>query len=222
MTVRVNAVYFARWRFCWKKQESIMSDLQLREDILNGLEFEPSVNAAHIGVAVESGVVTLTGHVSTYPERPAAVKAVRRVKGVRAIAEEIEVRFLGDRKTTPDDEIAKRAVDVLGWDTMVPSGSIQITVHDGWVTLTGNVDWYYQLKAAEEDVRKLPGVRGVVNNIAITSRVQAQDVKRKNEDALKRHADALVGFLRDGACRAPDRSTVTMADAPTRVWNENQ
>jgi osmotically-inducible protein OsmY len=222
MTVRVNAVYFARWRFCWKKRESIMSDLQLRKDILNELEFEPSVNAAHIGVAVESGVVTLTRHVSTYLEKPAAVKAVRRVKGVRAIAEEIEVRFLGDRKTTPDDEIAKRAVDVLGWDTMVPSGSIQITVHDGWVTLTGNVDWYYQLKAAEEDIRKLPGVRGMVNNIAITSRVQAQDVKRKIEDALKRHADTLVGFLRDGARRAPDRSTVTMADAPTRVWNENQ
>src|SRR5271166_4850519 len=91
-----------------------MSDLQLRKDILNELEFEPSVNAAHIGVAVERGVVTLTGHASNYPEKLAAVKAVRRVKGVRAIAEEIEVRFLGDKKTTPDDEIAKRAVDILG------------------------------------------------------------------------------------------------------------
>ena len=167
-----------------------MNDLQLRKDVLDELEFEPRVNAASIGVAVERGAVTLTGHVSTYPEKLAAVKAVRRVKGVRAIADEIEVRFLGDRKAIPDDEIARCAMDIVGWDTLLPSGAIQIIVRDGWITLTGNVEWYYyQLKAAEEDVRKLPGVRGVTNNIAIAPRVEAQDVKRKIEDALKRHAE---------------------------------
>jgi osmotically-inducible protein OsmY len=172
-----------------------MSDLQLRQDILDELEFEPSVNAAHIGVAVESGVVTLTGHASTYPEKLAVVKAVRRVKGVRAIAEEIEVRLLGDKKTA-DDEIAKRAVDILGWYTMVPSGSIQITVRDGWVTLSGNVDWYFQKTTAEEGIRKLSEVRGVINNIAIAPRVQGQDVKRKIEDTLKRHAEIEAKAIR--------------------------
>ena len=105
----------------------------------------------------------------------------------RAIADEIEVRFLGGRKAVPDHEIARCAMDIVGWDTLLPSGAIQIIVRDGWITLTGNVKWYYQLKAAEEDVRKLSGVRGVINNIAVVPRVQAQDVKRKIEDALKRH-----------------------------------
>ena len=169
--------------------EPLMNDLQLRRDILDELDFEPRVNAASIGVTVERGAVTLTGHVSTYPEKLTAVKAVRRVKGVRAIADEIEVRFLGDKKTIPDDELARCAMDIVGWDTLLPSGAIQIVVRDGWITLSGNAEWYYQLKAAEEDVRRLPGVRGVTNNIVITPRVQAQDVKRKIEDALKRHAE---------------------------------
>ena len=120
----------------------------------------------------------------------------------RAIADEIEVRFLGDRKAVPDHEIARCAIDVLGWDTLLQSGAIQIIVRDGWITLTGNVEWYYQLKAAEEDVRKLPGVRGVTNNIAIVPRVPAQDVKQKIEDALKRHdqtrAKGISVTVRDG------------------------
>jgi osmotically-inducible protein OsmY len=165
-----------------------MSELQLRQDVVDELEFEPSVDAAHIGVAVDKGVVTLTGHVASYAEKQAAIAAVRRVKGVRAIAEEIEVRYPLDKKTS-DDEIAQRAIDILGWDTMVPSDAIQVMVHNGWVTLTGSVDWYYQKKHAEEDVRKLSGVRGVTNTIEIKPSAQAEDVKRKIEEALKRHAE---------------------------------
>jgi hyperosmotically inducible protein len=165
-----------------------MSELQLRQDVVDELEFEPSVDAAHIGVAVDKGVVTLTGHVASYAEKQAAIAAVRRVKGVRAIAEEIEVRYPMDKKTS-DDEIAQRAIDILGWDTMVPSDAIQVMVHNGWVTLTGSVDWYYQKKHAEEDVRKLSGVRGVTNTIKIKPSAQAEDVKRKIEEALKRHAE---------------------------------
>jgi osmotically-inducible protein OsmY len=159
-----------------------MSELQLRQDVVDELEYEPSVDAAHIGVAVDKGVVTLTGHVASYAEKQAAIAAVRRVKGVRAIAEEIEVRYPLDKKTS-DDEIAQRAIDILGWDMMVPSDSIQVMVHNGWVTLTGNVDWHYQKKQAEEDVRKLSGVRGVTNTIEIKPSVQAEDVKRKIEEA---------------------------------------
>jgi osmotically-inducible protein OsmY len=172
-----------------------MSELQLRQDVLDELEFEPSINAAHIGVAAENGVVTLSGHVSTYAEKTTAVAAARRVRGVRAIADEIEVRYPSGKKTA-DDEIAKRAVDILGWDTMVPSGAIQVTVRDGSLILTGKVDWYYQKKAAEDAVRKLSGVRGVVNNIEIKPHVKAEDVKRKIEDALKRHAEVEAKAIR--------------------------
>ena len=136
-----------------------MGDKQLHQDILDELEFEPSIDAARIGVAVEHGVVTLTGHVSSFLEKQAVERAVKRVKGVRAIAEEIEVRLPYDHKTT-DDEIASRALDVLHWDTRVPDGVVSITVQDGTVTLTGTVDWQYQRQAAEDDIRKLSGVAG--------------------------------------------------------------
>jgi osmotically-inducible protein OsmY len=172
-----------------------MNSLQLRRDILDELEYEPSVDAAHIGVAVDKGVVTLTGHVAKYAEKQAALAAVRRIQGVRAIAEEIKVRYPSDKKTS-DDEIAKRAIDILGWDTMVPSGSIQVMVRDGWVTLTGTVDWYYQKTHAEEDIRKLSGVHGVINSIEIKPSIRANDVKRKIEEALKRHAEIEANAIR--------------------------
>jgi osmotically-inducible protein OsmY len=172
-----------------------MSDLQLRQDVVDELEFEPSVNAAHIGVAVDKGVVTLGGHVGSYAEKTAAVRAARRIRGVRAIADDIEVRYASDKKTS-DDEIAKRAIDILEWDTVVPSGSIDVTVREGWVTLSGNVDWYYQKKAAEEDIQKLSGVRGVINTIEIKPRLKADDVKKKIEDALKRHAEVEAKEIR--------------------------
>lgn len=171
------------------------ASLRLRQDIVDELEFEPSVNAAHIGVAVEAGIATLSGHVGSYAEKLAAVAATRRVSGVQAIADEIQVRYASDKKTA-DDEIAKRAVDILDWDTMVPGGSIQVTVRDGWVTLSGSVDWFYQKKTAEEDVRKLSGVHGVINNIEIKPHVKAADIKRKIEDALKRHAEVEANAIR--------------------------
>jgi osmotically-inducible protein OsmY len=172
-----------------------MSALQLRQDVVDELEYEPSIDAANIGVAVDEGVVTLTGHVASYAEKQAALAAVRRVKGVRAIADEIEVRYASDKKVS-DDEIAKRAIDILAWDTMIPSDSIQVIVRDGWVTLSGNVDWRYQKKHAEEDVRKLSGLHGVINAIEIKPSVQADDIKRKIEEALKRHAEIEADAIR--------------------------
>jgi osmotically-inducible protein OsmY len=192
-----------------------MDALQLRKNVLDELEFEPSVNAANIGVAVEAGVVTLSGHVGSYAEKTTAVAAARRVKGVQAIADEIEVRYAFYKKTN-DDEIAKRAVNILGWDTMVPSGSIQVMVRDGWVSLSGAVDWYYQKKVAEEDVRKLSGVRGVINNIQITPHVKADDVKRKIEDALKRHAEVEAKAIRV-TVRDNDR---VLLEGKVDNWNE--
>src|SRR6516225_12030655 len=131
-----------------------MSDLTLRQDILDELEFEPRIDAANIGVAVAKGVVTLTGHVSSYAQKIAAEAAARRVKGVRAIAQEIEVRFPFEKKDS-DDEIAKRVADILQWDSMVPHEAIGVSVERGWVALTGTVDWQYQRMAAEDEVPSL-------------------------------------------------------------------
>jgi osmotically-inducible protein OsmY len=177
------------------KGEPNMSELQLRQDVLDELEFEPIANAAHIGVAADKGVVTLSGHVGSYAEKLAAVAAARRIKGVKAIADEIEIRYPFDKKTS-DDEIAKRAIKILGWGDLVPTESIQITVREGWVTLSGNVDWFYQKKVAEEDIRKLSGVRGVINNIAIKPCVKPEDIKRKIEDALRRHTEVEAKAIR--------------------------
>ena len=165
-----------------------MTDKFLRQEVLDELDYEPSVNSTNIGVAVASGVVTLTGHVSSYAEKIAAEAAVRRVRGVKAIAQEIEVRYPSDKKTA-DDQIAKRAVDILEWNAVVPKGAVQPTVRDGWVTLTGQTEWQFQRAAAESAVRKLSGVAGVINNIAIKARAQPADIKLRIEKALKRNAE---------------------------------
>ena len=162
-----------------------MNELRLRDDILDELAYEPIV-AAHIGVAVDQNVVTLTGHVSSYAEKLAAISAVRRVKGVHGIADEIDVRYSADEKTS-DDEIAKRVINMLVWDSVVPSDSIQVTVHDGLVTLTGKVNWQYQKSSAERDIRKLSGVRAVVNNIEIEPHARAENVRSKIEAVFRRH-----------------------------------
>jgi osmotically-inducible protein OsmY len=165
-----------------------MTDLNLRQDIIDELDFEPRVNSAQIGVSVKDGVVTLSGHVGSYAEKLAAEKAVKRVKGVKAIAEEIKVRFPEDKKTA-DDEIASRAVSLLRWSAVVPGDSVMVKVQDGWVSLSGQVNWQFQRSAAEAEIRRLSGVVGVVNSIAIKPRVQPVDVKHKIEAALRRNAE---------------------------------
>lgn len=172
-----------------------MGDLVLRQDVLDELEFQPNVQAAHIGVAVDKAVVTLSGHVGSYAEKLAAVTATKRVKGVRAVADEIDVRYPDDKKSA-DDEIARRIVDILGWDVEIPPGVIQAVVRDGWVTLTGSVEWQFQRKAAESDVHKLSGVRGISNQIEIMPHVQTADVKKKIDDALRRHAETEARSIR--------------------------
>jgi osmotically-inducible protein OsmY len=164
-----------------------MSDKTLRHDVLNELDFEPCLDAAHIGVAVDEGVVTLTGHVLSYAEKVAAERAARRVRGVRAIAQEIHVQSSQDERFS-DDALAKRAADILGWNIQVPSDSIAITVQQGWVTLSGEVDWQFQRQAAEEDIRRLSGVRGIHNEIVVRPRLQVADIHKRIEAALQRNA----------------------------------
>ena len=191
-----------------------MDDKMIRDNILAELDYEPSLDAAHIGVTVEDGVVTLTGHVSSYAERLAAEAATRRIKGVRAIAQDIAVR-LPENKKTADDEIAKRVLSILRWNVQVPDNTIQVTVRDGWVTLAGAVDWQYQRAAAEHAVRKLSGVTGVLNSIVVSAHVQVPDVQRNIEAALKRCAEVEAKGIRV----AVKDGTVTL-DGTVDNWEE--
>jgi osmotically-inducible protein OsmY len=166
----------------------MISDLELRQNVFDELEFEPTVNAAHIGVAANRGVVTLTGFVTNYAEKAAAERAARRVKGVKAIAEEIEVRLPSDTKRS-DDEIAARALDILKWQVGVPADRITIKVEKGIVTLTGEVEWQFQKTDAAHVVHKLSGVINVVNQIRVSTPVRASEVEEKIQKALERSAD---------------------------------
>ena len=172
-----------------------MNDSVLRQDIIDELEFEPSIDAADIGVAVENGVATLTGHVPTYAQKATIEDVVRRVAGVKGIAQEIEVRPFGANQTA-DDEIAKRALYMINWNTAVPKNAVQVKVQKGWVTLTGNVEWHYQKIAAGNAVRGLAGVSGVSNIIDLKPRVSVSDVKKRIQDALKRNAEVEAKGIR--------------------------
>ena len=165
-----------------------MNDIELRQNVIDELEFEPSIDSANIGVTAENGVVTLSGHVTSYLQKMDAERAVWRVKGVKAIAQELDVRLPWDKKVN-DDEIAKRALDILAWSTLVPSDSIKVLVRDGWVTLSGRVNWNYQRDAAAREVRKLTGVLGLVNNITLEPAAQKIDIRQRVMAALKRHAE---------------------------------
>ena len=193
-----------------------MRDIQLRQEVLDELEFDPVIDAAHIGVTVDGGVVTLTGHVSSYAEKLAAEAAARRVRGVRAIAEEIEVRYPGHKQTS-DDEIARRALSILRWDVFVPHEAIKLTVHKGLVTLAGEVQRYFQKRAAETAIRKLSGVTGVVNDITIKPTANVANIKGKIEDALKRHAEVEAKGIRVTVLN----DEVTL-DGKVDSWDERQ
>lgn len=191
-----------------------MSDRTLRDDIMNELDFEPRIKAAHIGAIVEKDVVTLSGHVSSYAEKLAAEDAVRRVRGVRAVATEIEIRHPSDKKIA-DDEIARRAVDILAWDATVPRNAVKITVNNGRVTLSGNVSWQFERKAAEDQVRKLSGVKGVINNIRMTPSISPADIKVRIENAFRRNAE----FEADAVVVSVDGGTVGL-DGVIHDWAE--
>jgi osmotically-inducible protein OsmY len=167
-------------------EDSMSHETQLQQAVLAELNWEPSVNAAHIGVAVtEDGVVTLMGHVGNYAEKHAAASSARHVKGVRAVIDEIEVR-LPTGALRDDEDVADTAIDSLDWDVAVPKGAVKVTVQDGWVTLTGEVDWHFQKEAAEQDVRRLAGVIAVSNQITIKRRVDATNISDDIMHALHR------------------------------------
>jgi osmotically-inducible protein OsmY len=189
------------------------TDVQLRNDVIQELRWEPTVTATDITVATHDGVVTLSGRVPHYAEKAAAERATQRVEGVKAIAEEMEVHPVGffDRK---DSDIAQAVVTSLRWHVWVPS-HIQATVENGWVTLTGCVKWEYERTAAKDSVSYLPGVKGVSNNITLKPTVQPTAVKDAIEKALKRNAEIDAAQIKVSA----DGGKVTLAGT-VRSWDE--
>jgi osmotically-inducible protein OsmY len=162
------------------------SDATLREDVMFELKYDPKITSPDIAVAVKDGVATLTGYASSYWEKDAAEKAAKRVYGVKAVANEIQVK-LGITRTDP--EIARDAVHELESHVSIPADKIKVTVKSGWVTLEGTVDWQYQKTLAESSIKRLKGVLGVTNNIEVKPRVSPTEVKSKIEEALKRSAE---------------------------------
>jgi osmotically-inducible protein OsmY len=161
------------------------NDSQLQQAVLAELKWEPSITAAHIGVTAKAGVVALTGHVESYMEKRAAESAAGRVKGVKAVAEEIEVRLPFGTKRG-DEEIAAAAIERLSWDVSVPRDAVKVKVEKGWITPSGEVDWYYQKQAAEQDVRGLFGVVGVSDQTTIKPRINVSSLSDDITHALHR------------------------------------
>jgi osmotically-inducible protein OsmY len=170
-----------------KEMRTMKTDSQLQSDVIAELDWEPSIHSEEIGVEVKGGVVTLAGHVGTYSEKLAAERAAMHVFGVKALAVEIDVRLVGQYART-DGDIARTVENVLQWTTCVPKDSVKIKVEGGWVTLSGEVHWDYQRKAAVDAARYLMGVKGVSDLIAIKPAVSAPLVKADIEAALVRRA----------------------------------
>ncbi|WP_437283709.1 BON domain-containing protein [Sorangium sp. So ce375] len=165
-----------------------MNERQLQRDVLDELAWEPSVNAAEIGVTVKGDVVTLSGRVQSFAEKYAAEQAAKRVYGVKAVANELEVRLPGSSQRT-DEDIAAAAVSALRSNVLVPADKIKVTVSKGWLKLEGEVEWKLQKDEAEHAVRNLVGVLGVSNFITVKPHVSPPEVRSKIEDALKRSAE---------------------------------
>ena len=164
------------------------TDAQIQTDVLAELKWEPRIQANEVGVSVKNGVVTLTGRVDSYTKKWAAEEAAHRVRGVKAVANDVEVKLPGSSERT-DEDIAQAVVRALEWDAFVPIDKLDVTVSKGWVTLKGEVEWQYQKADAERVARRTVGVIGVSNLIVVRPRVTPTDLKKKIEEALRRSAE---------------------------------
>jgi len=189
------------------------TDAGLKASVLTELAWEPSVTAAHIGVTARDGVITLSGHVQRFAEKQAAQSAALRLKGVKAVADEIEVKLPFDAKRS-DDEIARVAIDRLSWDSTLPRDAVKVTVRNGWVTLTGEVGWHFEQDAAAQDVRRLWGVVGVNNQITLKPRVNTYNLTNDISSVLHRS-----WFEAGGIKVSADGGKVTLT-GHVKSWSE--
>ncbi len=190
------------------------SDEAIREDVLLELKWDPKIKSTDIGVAVKNGVVTLAGFVSNFWELDAAEKAAKRVYGVRAVANDLEVKLFWQRT---DPEIGRDAIRALESHVSIPSDQIKVTVKNGKVTLEGMVDWEYQKELAQSAVKKLRGVAGVVNKIQVKPRVSPSDVQEKIEEALRRSAE-----LDARRIKVEVNGTEVILEGTVRSWAERE
>lgn len=200
------------------------TNMELKRDIEEELAWEPSVDASHIAVAVNRGIVTLVGHVPAYGEKCVAERAAARVLGVKAVADELEVKLHG-RDERNDEDVAAACVNALQTDYDVPEDSMKVVVSDGFVTLEGEVDKEYQKDAAMRAVRYLTGIKGVVNNIAVKPCVSPPDVKKEIEAALNRSAEldahGVIVDSEDGSAILPGhvQTWAEKEEAGKAEWN---
>jgi osmotically-inducible protein OsmY len=164
----------------------LKTDEEIQRDVLAELKWDARLQPNEIGVSVKDGIVTLTGWVDSYLKKWTAEDIAHRVAGVKAVANDLEIK-LSTERTDPD--IAAAAVHAIEWDAFIPSDRVQVTVSKGWVTLRGEVEWQYQRQDAERVVRRLAGVKGVTNLITVKPHVTASELKKKIEDALVRNAE---------------------------------
>ena len=198
-------------------------DKKLQSDVIDELKWDPSVRDEEIAVAVQDGVVTIRGVVDTYAQKLAAARAVQRIAGVRALADEVEVNLTRHLQRT-DTDLAHAIVETLRWDVEVPNEQITAHVEDGWVILEGKVDWQYEKEAAERAVRNLIGVKGLTNLLVVAPKTAASDVKASIEAALKRSAEldakGIIVEAADGVVtlKGKVRSFAERRDAELAAW----
>ncbi len=191
------------------------TDADIRRDVESELQWDPSVDDKKIGVIVNNGVLTLTGEVDHFAGKWAAEDIAKRVSGVRAIANELQVRIpLSGMRS--DGDIAAAAANAMQWHVSMGGTQIKPVVRDGWVTLSGKVNWGFQRTSAENAVRNLIGVKGVTNDITVASNIKVTDVKQKIQDAFKRHA---ILDAKDIEVKV-DSSTVTLK-GHVHTWQEH-
>lgn len=187
------------------------TDLELRSDILSELQWDPSIRDEDIAIAVKDGVVTLAGTVDSYAQRHAAERAIERVKGARAIANDLTVA-LANGVVRSDADIAHAAVNALHWNVQVPEERIRVKVSDGWLTLEGEVDRRYERQAAEDAVRYLLGLKGITNLITLHPGVRLSDITQRIRSSLKRHEEVDVGWI------TAETSGARMTLHPSHGW----
>lgn len=192
------------------------TDVDIQEDVLAELDFDPRIDPNEVGVRVKDGVVTLLGTVNTYMKRMAAQECAHRVRGVKAVANELEIRLAKDGERT-DEDIAHAAAEALAWHTSVPHEQIDLTVSNGRITLKGELPWQYQRQAAEDAVRHLAGVKGVLNQITVRQPLAAYDIKKKIEDALVRSAETDAERI-----RVEVKGTTVILRGSVRTYLERQ
>jgi len=193
-----------------------IDDSEIRRKVIAELDWDPSIDSSAVGVAVKDGVVTLSGSIANYWQKKEAERVVKRVAGVKAVAEDLTIKLPGTA-TRSDVDIAQSVVSGLRFNVAVPRDRIQVTVEDGWVTLEGEVEWQYQKSAAENAIKHLMGVKGVTNSISIKPRVSAADVKAKIEGAFARRAQLDANQIR---VESSDNKIILRGSV--RSWDEKE